>query len=467
MICLTSMLSGQTINVPDDYASITEAIENAAPGDTILVDQGIYSENINFLGKNIVLASNYIHSLNLADIENTIIDGSSPASPDIASCVIFSSGESRSAVLQGFTITGGTGTDWIDPQFTAYTWHSGGGIFIFQSSPTIRDNNVINNHVDDDSGVSGASGGGICMYGGNPLIINNKIRNNTAKYGAGVVIDYTGCVIKNNIISNNRGGQSYGGAGFWAIGNGSDPVIIENNTIVYNECVGNGRGGAFYLWSTELTARNNIIWGNTQNSGGPVYTRDGAVAHISYTNIEGNYPGDGNIDVSPEFENPFFILNSESPCIDAGNPDLIYNDIEDPLSTGFALWPSGGSLINDMGVFGGPCCLIHENISTGLDEKSLNNNYNNIQFQCYPNPFRDFTRINYSITNQSKIEIVIINSFGRVVKTLISEHKQAGNYNICWDGSDCSSAKVPAGIYICFVRVNNQAVKLHRLLMLE
>ena len=59
--------------------------------------------------------------------------------------------------------------------------------------------------------------------------IDHVIKNNTAIYGAGVVIDYAGCLFKNNIVAGNSGGQDYGGGGFWMIGNGTEPVIIENN----------------------------------------------------------------------------------------------------------------------------------------------------------------------------------------------------------------------------------------------
>ncbi|MCD4731491.1 MAG: FG-GAP-like repeat-containing protein, partial [Bacteroidales bacterium] len=194
---------GSVIHIPGDFPTIQSGIDVAQSGDTILVAPGTYYENINFNGKNIVVASHYILDDDLEFINSTIIDGSQAQYTDTASCVRIVSGEDSTAVLQGFTIRQGTGTHWVDPQFPAFTWHSGGGIFIFQSSPTIKNNYIINNHVDDDTGVSGASGGGICMYGGNPIIINNIIKNNTALYGAGVVIDYSGCIFKNNIVAQN------------------------------------------------------------------------------------------------------------------------------------------------------------------------------------------------------------------------------------------------------------------------
>ncbi len=206
----------------------------------VLVAPGTYLENINFKGKNITVASHFILNEELEYIKNTIIDGSNPVNPDSASCVSFRSGEGPEAVIQGFTITGGTGTKWVDPNNPGYTWRGGGGVFTFRSSPTIKNNIIINNNVTNVTGVNGAQGGGTLSYDGNPLILNNLIMQNEARYGAGIVIDYSGGVIKNNIIYKNIGGQDYGGGGFWSIGNGSSPIIIENNHIIENSVSGSG-----------------------------------------------------------------------------------------------------------------------------------------------------------------------------------------------------------------------------------
>ncbi len=438
---------GFVINIPDDQPTIQTGIDVAEQGDTVLVAPGTYYENINFKGKNIVVASNFVYTSDFDDIENTIINGSTPETTDTASCVIFCSGEDSTAVLQGFTITQGTGTHWIDPQFPAWTWHSGGGIFIFQSSPTLKNNYIIDNHVDDVLGTNGASGGGICFYGGNPFIVNNIIRNNTALYGAGVVIDYAGCIFKNNIVAENSGGQDYGGGGFWTIGNGSSPIIIENNTIVNNESVSNG--GAMYLWSTHLTARNNIIWGNIQASGGLIYLYDGATVEITYTDIEGGYTGNGNIDITPQFENTSYILSDGSPCIDAGNPNTEYNDIEDPENIGFALFPSKGNLTNDMGAYGGQNCMLLDNITSSGIEKFQKKS--NLSFKCFPNPFNEHIEIQYTLNNVLQIEITIKDTSGRTIKNLLNKHNQAGTFSIIWNGTTDSGNSVKPGIY--FIKI--------------
>ena len=439
------------IHVPGDQPTIQAGIDNAINGDTVLVAPGTYFENINFKGKNIVLASHFILDDDLEFINSTIIDGSQAQYADTASCVRIVSGEDSTAVLQGFTICHGAGTHWIDPQFPDWTWHSGGGIFTFQSSPTIKNNYIIDNHVDDDLGASGASGGGICMYGGNLLVINNVIKNNTALYGAGVVIDYAGCIFKNNIVAQNSGGQDYGGGGFWTIGNGDEPVIIENNTIVDNESV--SKGGAMYLWFTQLTARNNIIWGNTQTSGGPVYLYNGGNAEITYTNIEGGYTGEGNIDVLPQFADITFLLASGSPCIDAGNPDEIYNDIEDPVNPGQALLPSMGELRNDMGAYGGPNTCLLQDESTIIRE--ILSPVQQVKLEVFPNPFSEFTRISVRGTFRgSKQMIEITDIKGQIVKQI---HISNQSTEHIWNGKNNDGVEIQAGIYFCnLVSINSK-----------
>ena len=433
---------GAIIHVPDDYPTIQEGIDVAANGDTVLVDDGAYVENINFKGKNITVASHYLMDGDFSHISNTIINGNNPTGSDTASCILFCSGEDSTAVLCGFTLTQGAGTHWVDPQFPSYTWHSGGGIFIFQSSPTIRNNYIINNHVDDDTGVDGASGGGICMYGGNPFIINNVIKNNTALYGAGVVIDYSGCLFKNNLVVQNSGGQNYGGGGFWMIGNGGQPVVIENNTIVDNES--ETQGGAIYLWSTQLTARNNIIWNNSQATGEQIYLRSGASADITYSNVHGGYPGEGNIEMPPLFNDSCYLLLPASPCIDAGDPDDLYNDPKDSENPGQALWPAQGALRNDMGAYGGPLSCVMQTGITGIYDGELSEM--KLELIIFPNPFSNFTRISVKGTNPGQNYVISINDMtGKVIRKFSRFHSDVESR---WNGYDDNGFKVKPGIYL-------------------
>jgi len=409
-------LSSQVIKVPEDYAKIQDAIDAAHTRDTVLVSPGQYFENINFRGKAIVVTSNFTYSGVFTDIAETIIDGSSPENPDTASCVIFCSGEGGSSILEGFTIRKGSGTRWIDPQFPDYSWHSGGGIFIYSSSPTIRNNLITSNDVTDPRSADGASGGGICMYDANPRICNNIIKSNQALYGCGLVVDYSGGIFKNNIIENNSGGQSYGGGAFWTIGNGDKPIIIENNTIVNNQVLGTGTGGAFYIWSTTtIAARNNIIWGNSQSAGGQVFLTNGGQISLSYSDIQGGYDGEGNIDSDPHLKH-YSVLDPSSPCIDAGNPESKYNDLEDQDRPGEPAYPAGGALRNDMGAYGGQGCKFLYNTVSGIGIYPVSTTKQK-EIHVYPNPFTDRITICFPDMDFKAAQIILYDQNGRLVFT--------------------------------------------------
>ena len=344
-----AMLQAAVIHVPADQATIQAGIAAAANGDTVLVSRGRYYENIFFRGKDITVASHYLLSGDQADIDSTVIDGSAPAKPDSASCVLFINGEDSTAVLCGFTLTRGGGTKWQD-EHSAGTYREGGGVLVALCSPTIRNNMIIGNKVVGGAGLAGAGGGGIRAGDGDPRILNNVIAlNSGADYGGGIVLNYCGAVVRNNLICGNSGGPAYGGGGMWLNDNGAAPRLIENNTITGNSS-GSSGGGLCFLGSATATVVNTIIWANTtpQMSAGHAAT---------YCDIEGGWAGAGNINSDPLFADlHYFLLTTASPCIDAGDSAASLNDPEDGAHPGQALWPAQGALRSDIGAYGGPGC---------------------------------------------------------------------------------------------------------------
>ncbi len=337
------------IYVPGTYPTIQSAINHAVNGDTIVVSSGVYFENINFNGKNVVLTSNYLFSSDYNDVLTTIIDGSLPVHADTASVVLFINGEDSTAVLNGFTLRNGNGTVW-DDEHSSGDYREGGGILTALSAPTITNNFIIYNKATEHTGISGAGGGGIRSGDGNPKIINNVIIFNQGGYGAGIVLNYCGGKVYNNIIAYNHGGESYGGGGIWINGDNANPRIVCNNTIVANHSDQGGGGVRFYSGANTYL-KNNIIWANT------AYLNSQQIqgnAHVTYNDIEGGFAGIGNIKSYPLFYIDSLFLLTNSPCIDRGDSSVIYNDIENTSNPGNALFPSLGNLRNDMGVFGGP-----------------------------------------------------------------------------------------------------------------
>ncbi|KQC14230.1 MAG: hypothetical protein APR63_05935 [Desulfuromonas sp. SDB] len=434
LVITPSLLLSHIINVPQDQVTIQMGIDSAGVLDTVVVAPDTYHENIDFRGKCIVLTSNYMFTQNPQDIMGTVIDGSSPPVADSASTVRFWTGEDSFSVLTGFTITGGGGTKWIDPQYPSYTWRGGGGVFIYNSSPLIENNIIIGNEVTNMTGVSGAQGGGMITFGGNPVIRNNLITENQALYGAGVDINYSGCLVKNNIIYENSGGQTYGGAGIWTIGNSSDSIIIENNSIISNHSSGSGGyggwGGGIFIWTSNLYLRNNIIWANTQTTGGPIAMINGGYAFASYNDIEGGFAGTGNIDENPCFEDSGFILTDSSGCVDWGNPAGEFNDPEDNQNPGFAQYPAKGSLTNDIGAYGGPWSQSIPIFTSGIEEQNPVIIYgeNNLM-EVIPRG-NNYFLLKYSVFHRCPVKINIFRIDGCLADRIFNQIQDGGSYQI-------------------------------------
>ena len=371
------------LTVPGSFSTIQAAINASLHGDTIAVSPGTWHENINFRGKKVMVTSLYYLNSDTSYILSTIINGSTPVHPDTARCVIFNSGEDSTAILQGFTITGGHGTKWLDIH-GAGIYREGGGILIELCSPTIRHNLITHNFATDVTGVTSAGGGGIRIGDGNPGIYGNLISYNQGRYGAGIVLNYTGCKIRNNIIIYNTGGQEYyGGSAIWIYNDlTTTPKIIENNTIEENYSALAAGTGGISAWSAgNVFIRNNII---RANHPAPQIKAVSCAPQVTYCDVEGGYTGAGNMDQDPVFTYLSYFLSNTSPCIDAGNPATIYNDLTDPGNPWHALFPSKGLPRNDMGAYGGPNASLFPAFETIT---AVSETYPENRVSLFPNPF--------------------------------------------------------------------------------
>ncbi len=454
LLVLSAGTSRSTIrNVPGTYATIQAGINASVNGDTVLVAPGTYPENIVFRGKRIIVSSWFALSLDPAYIQTTIINGSTPASSDSGSCVRIVNGEDSTAVLHGFTLTGGHGTWWNDEHGPGNHYWEGGGVLIALSSPTIRFNIIRNNNVNVTGGVS-TGGGGIRLGDGSPRIYNNIIMNNAGMYGGGIVSNFASPVIRNNIVAYNvvsqaiPGLQTYGGGGLWFNGNVAGNRI-ENNVIVGNSATGSGGsgaggkgGGMIAVFGATINTRNNIVWGNTQTTGGQVGTVSGT-ALVSYSDVQDGFAGTGNISLPPLFADTSFYLQPGSPCIDAGDMSAAFNDPPDPNNPGSALWPAQGGWRNDMGAYGGPLSRIIASVVTSVREPSKGALPHQVTLlQSYPNPFNPVVTIQYELPSAMSVSLRVYNLLGQEVATLVDGVESAGVHSTVWN-----AGTTPSGVY--------------------
>lgn len=355
-----------TIRVPTNYGTIQQAIDAARDGDIIDVAPGTYTESgnwdIDFRGKQITLRST-------SGPQSTII-----LCRDGHRGFHFDQGETSESVLSGFTIRGGR---------LSGSTTMGGGIYCGTAGPTIL-NCVIEDCV-------AAFGGGIACVGGEPVVSGCTIKDCSASSaGAGIYLlestaTIAGCTISDNIASGSaRGGGAYcagdpldatfrncvvsgnsaaGGAGIlverFTAGGWQCRVSIVNCTVVRNRLTSAGSAGGVDAGDGDVTILNTIVWGNDEAGVTPSYT-----ASVSYSNIQGGYLGQGNINADPLFADSEYHLGFQSPCIDAGDP-----------SSSFAGEPApNGGRIN-MGAYGGTIgatqgaerTIYHVNVQTGRD----------------------------------------------------------------------------------------------------
>lgn len=173
--------------------------------------------------------------------------------------------------------------------------------------------------------LANSSGLAIGAVGGNidrvELVNTIFAQNTTSDIGGGIEVATDTLDIVNCVFSRNL--ASYGGGLFF-----SGAATIVDSTIANNSVNGVG------VNTTDGSAvlKNVIVWGNGTNfHGGPGGTPPGPIT-ATFSDIEGGWPGAGNIDAEPVFAQPGLDnvrLTFGSPCVDAGDAALLPPDVYD------------------------------------------------------------------------------------------------------------------------------------------
>ena len=239
----TAPAGATTIHVPGDFPTIQEAINAAIPGDVILVAPGTYTGPLNtsldFGGKDIEL-----RSTNGPDV--TIITDSAlrlkaaarPLDPAVDAWAAvpmpiftFQSGESPSALVDGFTITRGFsligGIRCINNSSPTIrncvlSWHNFGAMECNNASPSIE-----NCTFSDNALPQSVAGAGLkCINNSSPRITDCTFLRNNARagvYGGGIYCQSSNATITGCVFQEN-GGEGGGG------------IACDFSTLVINDC---------------------------------------------------------------------------------------------------------------------------------------------------------------------------------------------------------------------------------------
>lgn len=224
------------------FQEIQDAIASPSvlPGDTIRVQPGTYAP-IDYLGKDLLIQST-------SGAAVTEIVGVPGCSIGACSVVTFQSGETLSAVLDGFSITGGEGTLLIPTDL------AGGGIFFLDSSATIRNCRIYGNSL---FGNWLCRGGGIgCLGTSSPEVYD--------------------CVIENNSVAGQDGGP-HGGGG---VSGGASlfGCTLRNNLALGEVFIDGGGGGAQGAYLEDCVLEGNVAegWGPPSCSAPSIVAGGGA-----------------------------------------------------------------------------------------------------------------------------------------------------------------------------------------------
>ena len=485
----TPILDGTEIVVPEDYNGMFLIVDQnyikiegfeIRNYRTSIPDNIPVGINIRGASHHIQLRNNHIHNIETnASVDNNLMGADAhgiavygTSSNPINNIIIDGNelhnlklGSSEGLVLNGnvtvFTVSNNIihDCDNIAIDFIGFEDTSPDGNYDQARNGEVSDNIIFNiSSFGNPSYGDSYSAGGIYVDGGRDIIIERNIVYNS-DIGIEIASEHFGnatsfITIRNNLLYNNRmtgiamgGYDSYRGS--------TENCLIINNTLYHNDTLEDGNGEILLQFDTKYNViKNNIFYANNQNLmiGNPFSQNlDNIVDYNLYFSSEdmmfsewewkgelyqgfSNYKLAAGNDNHSLFDNPQFsdLLNQNfsiqfnSPCIDAGDPNL-------PLGLDGTIYDIGAYQYSQL-----------SNSNHAIIKHNLNNSF--------PNPFNPITTISYDLSTLSNIHINIYNINGQIMEVLSNKVHQPGTYNVIWNAEGYTSGvyfvKLIAGEFV-------------------
>lgn len=443
LVLLTGFAHATIYEVPTQFETIQSAIDASEENDTVLVHQGSYNEALTIANHPIMLTSIHVFSGDSSDISETIIDGSGIGENSLN---LTAQGIST---IHGITFDHGMmqgiyiGYSEAVLSFLIISNSGNSGVSSSHSNVSVQNCRIVNNEA--------SWGGGVFAAGPGLLTIRNSIiSNNFAESGAGGRFIDTSVEIYNSMITANYASFEGGAiqselleyikldkvliAGNSALREGGFYLSSENVQIIgcticdnYSDMISLN----FHRGTTQIA--NSILWENEYHSLPDTLC-------IFFSNVQGGYEGEGNIDSNPLFLNPDsgdYRLSDSSPCIDTGtNLFIIDGDtilyIPDDSYEGTA---------PDMGALEFTELSIRD-----LDLKSAPYSY--ILVNAYPNPFNSTLNIRVNLPIAGDLKVKAIDLLGHEVASF-----SRGAFATGWQTLSINADTWPSGTY--WIVLNN------------
>jgi len=95
---------------------------------------------------------------------------------------------------------------------------------------------------------------------------------------------------------------------------------------------------------------------------------------------------------------------------------------------------------------------IFENVIAGVEDDLPGQGPVAAIVGIYPNPFNPATTIDFSLTRSGPVRVEIFAVDGKLVRTLLSDNREAGDHQVRWDGLGNTGGRVSSGAYFCRVQ---------------